>query len=599
MNGSDMAFAEPAPRRVPAKLSLIPVCLAALLIALLAGCIVILASVPPVDRDALTHHLAVPKLYLKHGGMVEIPSVPFSYYPMNLDLLYLIPLYFGNDIVPKYIHFAFALLTAWLIYGYLRRRLEGPLWGLLGAFLFLSLPVIVKLSVTVYVDLGMIFFSTASLLYLLKWAESGLSTRLLILSGLFCGLALGTKYNALISLLLLTALVPILYIRSANGMKLQPSATEGRNPSPQGAALVSPVVLRAVCHTAVFVVVALLVCSPWMIRNIVWTGNPLYPLYQGFFGSIQHAPGEGFDHIDASQTEKEPDAEEAINHFAARRLVFNESPIETLTIPIRIFFQGQDDNPRLFDGRLNPYLVIFPIFAFLLKKKGRRPFDQTERAVLLAFSALFILFAFFQADMRIRYVGPAIPPLVILSVFGLNRLFGWLGDAADRRRAACAGGAAAVLLVWLLGQNLLYVAEQFRVIDPISYLSGELNRDQYIRKFRAEYDVIRYANANLAPGEKIICLFMGNRIYYSDRDMIQADGFFRNALLRSATAGDLFRKVGCLEASHLLVRLDVLDGFADGFDPDARRCLKTFFMSELDLVFTSRGYALFKLKETS
>jgi len=168
----------------------------------------------------------------------------------------------------------------------------------------------------------------------------------------------------------------------------------------------------------------LLVCSPWMIRNIVWTGNPLYPLYQGFFGSIQHAPGEGFDHIDASQTEKEPDAEEAINHFAARRLVFNESPIETLTIPIRIFFQGQDDNPRLFDGKLNPYLVIFPIFAFLLRKKGRRPFDQTERAVLLAFSALFILFAFFQADMRIRYVGPAIPPLVILSVFGLNRLFG-------------------------------------------------------------------------------------------------------------------------------------------------------------------------------
>jgi len=217
----------------------------------------------------------------------------------------------------------------------------------------------------------------------------------------------------------------------------------------------------------------------------------------------------------------------------------------------------------------------------------------------LAFSALFILFAFFQADMRIRYVGPAIPPLVILSVFGLNRLFGWLGDAADRRRAACAGGAAAVLLVWLLGQNLLYVAEQFRVIDPISYLSGELNRDQYIRKFRAEYDVIRYANANLAPGEKIICLFMGNRIYYSDRDMIQADGFFRNALLRSATAGDLIRKVGRLEASHLLVRLDVLDGFADGFDPDARRCLKTFFMSELELVFTSRGYALFKLKQTS
>ena len=78
---------------------------------------VLLGSVPPVDRDALTHHLAVPKLYLKQGGMVEIPWVPFSYYPMNLDLLYLVPLYFGHDIAAKYIHFGFALLTAAAISG--------------------------------------------------------------------------------------------------------------------------------------------------------------------------------------------------------------------------------------------------------------------------------------------------------------------------------------------------------------------------------------------------------------------------------------------------------------------------------------------------
>ena len=78
--------------------------------------VVVLASVPPVSRDALTHHLAIPKLYLKHGGIYEIPGIIFSYYPMNLDLLYLIPLYFQNDIAAKYIHFLFALLTALFIY---------------------------------------------------------------------------------------------------------------------------------------------------------------------------------------------------------------------------------------------------------------------------------------------------------------------------------------------------------------------------------------------------------------------------------------------------------------------------------------------------
>lgn len=67
----------------------------------------ILGSVPPVDRDPLTHHLYVPKLYLKHGGIYEIPAVEFSYFPMNLDLLYTVALYFGSDILPKYLHFAF------------------------------------------------------------------------------------------------------------------------------------------------------------------------------------------------------------------------------------------------------------------------------------------------------------------------------------------------------------------------------------------------------------------------------------------------------------------------------------------------------------
>ena len=174
-------------------------------------CIIVLASVPPVDRDALTHHLAVPTLYLKYGGVVEIPWVPFSYFPMNLDLIYLIPLYFGNDIIPKYIHFAFALLTGYLIFGYLKQRTGKNLYGLLGALLFISLPVVVKLSITVYVDLGLIFFSTAALLYILKWAANGYSARHLILSGVFCGLALGTKYNGLVTFFLLACLAPVLY----------------------------------------------------------------------------------------------------------------------------------------------------------------------------------------------------------------------------------------------------------------------------------------------------------------------------------------------------------------------------------------------------
>ena len=189
----------------------------------------VMAVVPPVSRDALTHHLAVPKLYLQHGGMVEIPAIEFSYYPMNLDLLYLLPLYFGNDILPKFIHFAFALATAGLIFGYLRRRTTMNL-ALAGALFFLSLPVIVKLSITVYVDLGLIFFTTWSLLSLFTWRETGFRARDLVIAAVACGLALGTKYNALPAFLLLTFLVPVLYVRNQpqNAAASQESAPVGR-----------------------------------------------------------------------------------------------------------------------------------------------------------------------------------------------------------------------------------------------------------------------------------------------------------------------------------------------------------------------------------
>ena len=55
----------------------------------------IISSVCPVSKDALTHRLAFPRLYLKCGGIYENQVMHFSYYPMNLYLLYLISVYLG------------------------------------------------------------------------------------------------------------------------------------------------------------------------------------------------------------------------------------------------------------------------------------------------------------------------------------------------------------------------------------------------------------------------------------------------------------------------------------------------------------------------
>jgi 4-amino-4-deoxy-L-arabinose transferase-like glycosyltransferase len=559
----------------------------------LIGSIIILASVPPVDRDALTHHLAVPKLYLKQGGIHEIPHVPFSYYPMNLDLLYVVPLFFGNDIVPKYIHFGFALLTTGLIAAYLYRRLRSTIFALLGGLLFLSLPVIVKLSITVYVDLGLIYFSTAALLQLLRWAETGFPLKRLVLSGILAGLCLGTKPNGMLSFFFLTAAVPFLYRPGAGGPSAQPSDEKQNH-------LRKRLNLGALGWPAVFALIALLVYSPWMLRNYIWTGNPVYPMAQAMFvrngPADASAPANETDDADGSQTP--PNREKGVSgsgHFAGRKVIFGESLLEILAIPLRVFIQGQDDNPRLFDGRLNPYLLIFPLFA-VWGAKGRHwsPRVRLEIRLLGAFSLLYLLFAFFIVDMRIRYIAPIIPPLVILSVIGIHDLVGIITSRLSLRPRRMGLGAAGVVFLGLLGLNAAYLINQFGIVEPVSYLRGEVTREEYILKRRPEYAAISFANHNLPENSRILALFNGNRIYYSERELVCDNESFRTAANAARSSADLVQALKAKNFSHLLVREDLFNQWAESqFAAKQKAVLQSFFGNALLRLYQGHGYVLF------
>jgi 4-amino-4-deoxy-L-arabinose transferase-like glycosyltransferase len=559
--------------------------------------IVVLAAVPPVDRDALTHHLAVPKLYIKHGGIHEIPYVPFSYYPMNLDLLYLIPLYFGNDIFPKYIHFAFALFTAGLIFSYLHRRLGRATDALLGVVLFLSLPVVIKLSITVYVDLGLVFFSTAALLQLLRWSETGFRPRHLVLSGIFAGLCLGTKPNGMLTVFLLSLAVPVMFQRAAVGQ----GGDRLQDPNRQDKG--SRRALQSLAWAASFVVVAAVVYSPWMIRNYAWTGNPVYPMAQSIFAPNGTAGGSSSasDAKGAEGTETGDGQEKSalsFGHFAGRKMIFGETLPEILAIPLRVFFQGQDDNPRLFDGRLNPYLLVFPLAAVLVPKGRRRsPQVQLEIQMFGAFSLISLTFAFFLVDMRIRYIAPIIPPLVILAVIGINDLIDIIKSRLAMMNRWLALSAAGALFLGLLGLNVAYLVEQFSIVDPMSYLKGKLSRDEYIQKYRPEYTALSFANNNLPEGTRILSLFNGNRIYYSEREMICDNEYFRKTVHASQSSADLIRRLDQRGITHLLVRLDIFKQWADiQFKPFEKFLLQSLFDEKLLRLYQGHGYALFELK---
>ena len=497
---------------------------------------------------------------------------------MNLDLLYIIPLYFGNDIVPKYIHFAFALLTAWLIFNYLKIR-TNMICALTGALFFLSLPVIVKLSITVYVDLGLIFFSTWSLIYLLKWLENDFKFHFLIISAVACGLALGTKYNGLIILLLLALFAPYLFAKYHSGITShedlnQICETSGSKPE------VKYTTIRVIVYGAVFVSIALIVFSPWMIRNYLWTDNPVYPLYNGWFNPVPVDPTESSG---------------GLGHFGIRKILFKESLWQTLLIPVRIFFEGQDDLPQYFDGKLNPFLFFLPFFAFL-RFKNNTPMIKAEKKILLAFAVLYLLFAFFKTDMRIRYIAPIIPPLVILAMYGLYQIstFVALPFSVSVRRFMTLSILAAVTLMF--GMNAAYLWGQFNHVDPMSYLSGRIDRDAYIQRYRPEYTAIEYANMNLPKHTKILCVFLGKRQYYSDREMIFGDTFFRTTVLKAETPETILADLKEQKITHLLIRYDIFNHWTNQrLNDGSKKILGVFFENHTRRLFSKTGYGLYQL----
>ncbi|WP_319410115.1 phospholipid carrier-dependent glycosyltransferase [uncultured Desulfosarcina sp.] len=549
---------------------------------LIAGTVItiaIMASVPPVSRDALTHHLAVPKLWIEDGFFKELPSIPFSYYPMNLDLLYSIPLIFGNEIVPKYIHFAFGLLTAYLIYSHLRSRLD-QFYALLGALFFLSIPVIIKLSTTAYVDLGLIFFTTATLFMLIEWAESGFSSKHLVLAALSCGLALGTKYNGLIVLFLLTCAVPFLYLRGRSDRIFKTIPLNQ---------------LKALGWGVFFFTLSLLVFSPWMIRNINLTGNPIYPLYNNIFSNPSEHPSVDEDDDAINGGGKTGKKDPGWGNFAVRKVIYGELPWEIALIPIRVFFEGVDDDPKRFDGRLNPFLIILPVLLFLF---GSDPTHhrKIEYRFLSLFSIAYLTFAFFRVDMRIRWISPIVPPLVVLCMYALAEIQGGGTHSGKRWKRSALNGLALVSVVAMFVWNAQYLYALYHKIDPIPYITGRIDRDTYITKYRPEYELIRQINQLLPSDATILCFFIGNRIYYFDRKIQLDKSILKTVVSHSDSVDQIGQRLIGKRITHMLVRFDLTDSWIEkNFDEQEKARLRLFLQRYTKRIGEKSGYGLFEV----
>lgn len=216
-------------------------------LALLALINLLGAFMPELGFDALWYHLTLPKLWLfKHQWYFPGGLLYYSAMPRLMETIFIPLVKISGYIGPKILMFLFGLGTSYLIFRLINKFTHSNFWSLIGASLFYATWLVSWQSSSAYVDLGRTFFETSALYLLINPPRRFDKTRSLIFAGILLGLAVGTKWLALGSVVIYSLLF-------------------------------SPALLG----------IALAAASPWFIIAYHFTGSPIFPLGEPFMTFTQ------------------------------------------------------------------------------------------------------------------------------------------------------------------------------------------------------------------------------------------------------------------------------------------------------------------------
>ena len=248
-------------------------------------------------------------------------------------------------------------------------------------------------------------------------------------------------------------------------------------------------------------------------------------------------------------------------------------------------------------------MLLLPLVAFF-RSRGDPEHIRNEKTILLAFSALFFGFAFFSSVLRIRYIAPIIPPLVVLSLFGLKNIVEFIKGLRTPAARRIGLIFAVAMIVLPLAINAYYILEQYRHVKPFSYLSGTVSRDEYIAGYRFEYPAMQYINKHLPSNSLLLFIFMGQRGYYCDRkyvfDMHGHKSTLRQLVKKSDTPGNILLGLKDMGITHMLINNAIFDRWLKmNFTHNDLELLQVFFKNYVTLLFFKKGYGVFRLEYAS
>jgi len=262
--------------------------------------------------------------------------------------------------------------------------------------------------------------------------------------------------------------------------------------------------------------------SPWLIKNMIHTGNPIYPILYKWLG--------GKNLIVYSNNVLMPAGLQSL-----KLKEFFMSPW-TLTM------KGQDS--MTFIG---PMFLLFTPFVFLIKKKR-----NIINYLILSFVFSYILWRI--GTFKYRYLLPAFSILSIVTAYGLVTLC--------EKIPKYFGKLIPIVFAIFMGTNLYSVLMIMHFsYKPFNVLTGLETRDHYLSLTRPgypypSYKVFKYINENLPLDAKIMIIGEA-KIHYIKRDFISNNVHNLTPVVEwtkmSKNGDELYKKIREEKITHILI----------------------------------------------
>ncbi|MBK9053379.1 MAG: glycosyltransferase family 39 protein [Chloroflexi bacterium] len=422
------------------------------------------ALLPPTSWDGLFYHLKGPKLYLQAGGLIGGIDIPHLSFPSLLEMVFLWAIALRGDTVAQLVHFSFVFLLMGIVTLLAREWLKLT-QSRIAVLLLFTMPMFLSLGTWAYNDLALAFYSAAALYLLGLWFTEPDSSKPLVLSGVMAGLAMSLKYTSLITPLILSLFI-VWQCRSNWRAAWRAGLT--------------------------FALPAGLVVAPWLIKNWLLTGNPVYPFVFG---------GKYWDGYRAAA-------------YAEVGTGIGFDPIAILRLPYDLTLGLQDASQ---DGVTGPLFLTFLPLLLLVGLSKLRLKTPPGLNYLLWFAGghyLFWLIGVISSG-ALRQSRLLLPAFIVLCP-----VMAWLWQEIRqldhpqfslRRFLNIALGL--VLFLGLVNQLLRWLPEA-----PWAYLFGQETRSANLeRRLGSHFIAMERLNADLPP-ESVVLFLWEPRSYYCDLD---------------------------------------------------------------------------------